>query len=133
MKVIVDTNVLLSGAIWGGMPGRVLHAWKIGEFTLVVSADILEEYWRVGARMAKHSSKVKLPDFLEQVEATAERVEPARGLDLHCDDPDDIKFLEAAAATRAKYLVSGDKALLRVGKYPYGKVVTPREFLATLG
>ena len=114
------------------MPGRVLHAWKIGEFTLVVSAAILEEYWRVGARMSRHSSSVKLPIFLEQVEATAERIVPPTGLDLRCDDPDDIKFLEAAVAARAKYLVSGDKALLRVGKYPYGRVVTPRQFLSAL-
>ncbi len=48
MKVVVDTNVLVSGLLFGGVPGQILTAWTAGEFVLVVSPSILSEYRRVG-------------------------------------------------------------------------------------
>lgn len=132
MKVVLDTNVIVSGFYWGGAPREALIAWGLGAFGLVVSAPILEEYRRIGSRMLDEVGGDDILGLLMQIESTAERVEPARHLDLHCDDPDDIKFLEAAVGARARYLVSGDKALLRVGKYPYGEVVTPRRFISAL-
>lgn len=52
MRVILDTNVLMSGIFFGGVPGRLLDAWAEGRFRLVVSPRILEEYRRVGAELA---------------------------------------------------------------------------------
>lgn len=48
MRIIVDTNVLLSGDFFGGVPGRILDAWANGPFELVLSPAILAEYRRVG-------------------------------------------------------------------------------------
>jgi predicted nucleic acid-binding protein len=48
MKVVVDTNVLMSGVFFGGVPGRILEAWRDGKLTLVVSPPVLEEYHRAG-------------------------------------------------------------------------------------
>ena len=45
-----------------------------------------------------------------------------------CADPDDVKFLQAAMAAKAKYLISGDKHLLDVGEYPGGKILKAQEF-----
>lgn len=52
MRVIFDTNVLMSGIFFGGVPGRLLDASVEGHFRLVVSPRILEEYRRVGAELA---------------------------------------------------------------------------------
>lgn len=52
MRVVIDTNVLVSGVFFGGLPGRILEAWKDEELTLVVSPAILEEYSRVGRVLA---------------------------------------------------------------------------------
>ena len=49
MKLVLDTNVVVSGIFFGGVPGRVLAAWSVGAVDVVLSPDILEEYRRVGA------------------------------------------------------------------------------------
>jgi PIN domain len=53
VKVVVDTNVLVSGLLFGGVPGQILGAWTTGAFVLVVSPSILREYSRVGRELAK--------------------------------------------------------------------------------
>lgn len=52
MKVVVDTNVLVSGIFFGGVPGRVVNAWLQGQVELVLSPSILDEYRRVGRELA---------------------------------------------------------------------------------
>ena len=52
MRIIVDTNVVMSGVFFGGVPGRILDAWAGGRLELVLSPDILQEYRRVGAELA---------------------------------------------------------------------------------
>ena len=52
MRVVVDTNVLISGVFFGGVPSRILEAWRDEKFELVVSPGIVEEYRRVGEKLA---------------------------------------------------------------------------------
>jgi len=48
VRVVLDTNVVVSGVFFGGVPGRILSAWTAGQITMVMSPAILEEYRRVG-------------------------------------------------------------------------------------
>jgi putative PIN family toxin of toxin-antitoxin system len=52
VKVVLDTNVFVSGVFFGGVPGRILEAWRDGALTLLVSVAILDEYRRVGRLLA---------------------------------------------------------------------------------
>ncbi len=52
MKVVLDTNVFVSGVFFGGVPGRILEGWRDGRLTLLVSVAILDEYQRVGRLLA---------------------------------------------------------------------------------
>jgi len=79
MKVVVDTNVLISGVFFGGMPARVLEAWRDGKFDLVASPDILEEYRRVGEELAVRFTGVSLAPLLALLVMTAEIIEPRQG------------------------------------------------------
>ena len=55
MRIVVDTNVLMSGIFFGGPPGEIVDAWKAGRVTFVLSPTILEEYRRVGDELeSKH-------------------------------------------------------------------------------
>ena len=47
MKIVLDTNVLISGIYFSGTPGTILQAWRSGKFQLAVSVEILEEYLNV--------------------------------------------------------------------------------------
>ena len=64
LKAVMDTNVFLSGVFFSGPPYRILQAWQSGEFELVVSRGILDEYRRVGEILAEeHPGAMHHPWF----------------------------------------------------------------------
>ncbi len=129
MKVVVDTNVLISGVFFGGMPSRVLEAWRDGKIDLVVSPGILEEYRRVGDRLESQFADVSLAPFLALLVMNAEIVEPPDLPEKVSRDSDDDKFIACALAGGCQIIISGDKDLLSISGYKGVKVVAPREFL----
>ncbi len=65
MKVILDTNVFVSGIFFTGPPFQILVAWREGKVQIVVSPDILEEYGRVGEILALDHPGVKFEPIFE--------------------------------------------------------------------
>lgn len=129
MRIILDTNVFVSGVFFGGPPGRVLKAWRDGEVHLVVSGEIIEEYQRVGRSLASQFPKTDLSPMLELLAVEAEFT-PARGLpEPVCDDPDDDKFLACALSSKVRLIISGDRHLFKVSGYRGIKIVRPRGFV----
>lgn len=129
MRVILDTNVFVSGIFFSGPPHRILDAWQKGELTLVVSPSILEEYRRVGQELAEQFKGVDLAPMLELLAVAAEVVESKKLPQPVCTDPDDDKFLACAKASKTKFICTGDKALLKTSGYCGIKAMTPRAFL----
>ena len=101
IKAILDTNVLISGVFWKGVPFEILKAWQKHRCRLVTSLPILYEYHRVLDEMSKRRSISVLSSVLEAIELQSEMVEPVSFAKSVCDDPDDDKFLEAALAANA--------------------------------
>ncbi|HXD09038.1 MAG TPA: PIN domain-containing protein [Anaerolineales bacterium] len=64
LKVVMDTNVFVSGVFFSGPPYQILNAWQSGEFELVVSQEILADYRRVGVILAKERPKIDLSPIL---------------------------------------------------------------------
>lgn len=58
LKAVMDTNVFVSGVFFSGPPYQILKAWQSGEFELVVSHDILDEYRRVGEILADNTLRL---------------------------------------------------------------------------
>lgn len=131
MRVVVDTNVLVSGILFGGIPGQVLDLWDAGRFELVVSPDILTEYERIGAELLSTypDGRLSFASTLQSVLLRATVVSPPSLEAPVCDDPDDDKFLAAALASGSAVIVSGDRALRRVSGWGGINVLTPRQFL----
>jgi putative PIN family toxin of toxin-antitoxin system len=92
----------------------------------------LYEYHRVLDEMSKKRPILALSSILEVIELQSEMVEPVSFAKTVCDDPDDDKFLEAALAANADYVVSGDSALLSVKNYHRIQIVRPALFLKLL-
>lgn len=111
MKAVIDTNVFVSGIFWKGPPHKILTAWSKGSFQWIISQSILEEYRRVLAELSNQYPLVRTERILELLELNAELVTSVPFVHSICKDPDDDKFLEAALAARAEYVVSGDKLL----------------------
>lgn len=129
MKVVIDTNVFVSGIFWAGPPHEILRAWRSGILELVLSSDILEEYKRVAAELSVKYPPVDLSGFMSllTVEASVHSAQPLP----HpvCDDPTDDKFIACAVANNVLHVVSGDKALLRVSGYQKIEIIKPKDFV----
>ncbi len=134
MRVVVDTNVVLSGIFFGGTPGRVLEAWVAGRFELMLSSDILGEYERAGAALGRRYPErtEALAPILSVIVVHATLVVAPPLPNQVSDDSDDDIFLAAALHGRAAVVVSGDRALLRVSGWEGIRVLSPRQFVDEL-
>ena len=129
MKVVLDTNVLLSAILFGGTPGRLLDAWRAGQVELVMSPDIVDEYVRVGERLNERYPDVEIQPIVALVVQNATMVPSVPLPGAVCDDPDDDKFLACALASGTETVVSGDKKLRAVSGYEGINVLTPRQLV----
>lgn len=129
MRIILDTNVFVSGIFFSGPPYEILDAWRRGKLALVVSPDILSEYDRVGQELASEFPNVDLAPALELLAFKGEVVKAPPLTKRVCSDPDDDKFLACAIASGTKTISSGDKALRKTSGYAGIEVLSPREFV----
>lgn len=134
MRLVLDTNVLLSGLAYpASVPGRIVAAWRNGSLEVVLSHFILDELRRVLPRLAhRHGlNDAEIADLIDCLAFEAELVEPATGVEPALTDPLDQPVLNTLRAAQADYLVTGDKALLALApNYP---VVTPAQFWQSHG
>ena len=129
MKVVLDTNVLVSGILFSGPPHHILQAWSQGRLQLALTSEILEEYRRVAVELQREYPGVDIGAVLDLIVIGSEFFESARLEGRVCSDPDDDKFLACAIASGANVVVSGDRHLLRVSGYRGITVMKPRDFV----
>lgn len=129
MKVILDTNVFISGVFYSGAPNQILNAWRDGKIQLVISHDILREYLRVGEIFADKFPSIELQPILDLVTIEAELHVAEDLSERVCSDPDDDKFLACAIASGSKIIVSGDKHLVKVSGFHGIEILKPHEFI----
>lgn len=128
MNIVLDTNVLISGIFFSGLPARILAAWTDRRFEFLATVAILLEYRRIAERLHREFPTVEFKGVLDLITQETRIVEPVSVPVTACDDPDDLKFLSCALAGRADYIVSGDRALVRSSGFQGLVVLTPREF-----
>ena len=139
MRVVLDTNVLVSGLAYaGGPPGRLVSAWRQGAFTLIISEFVLSELHRVLPRLSLRTgmSAVDIRDFLDSLRTASETLEPdaaslAQAAASGLRDPNDIPVLATVLAARADWLVTGDKDLLALAEH--FPILTPVDFCTRHG
>ena len=129
MKIVLDTNVFVSGIFFSGPPYHILQAWRDGKVQMVISPEILDEYSRVGEALSESFPAIDLRPILELVTVNADMVSPAESAGPICDDPDDDKFFLCALSARCKLIVSGDRHLLVKSGYGGVQVLKPRDFV----
>jgi uncharacterized protein len=131
IRVVADTNVLISALMFGGLPGEFLNLAFAGDFVLVTSPALLDELDEK-LRIKFEISAADADLFRRRLEATAEVVSTVPTLSVIKDDPDDDRVLECSVAGRADVIVSGDRHLKRLGTYDGSLILTVRQFLDKL-
>ncbi|NWF93280.1 MAG: putative toxin-antitoxin system toxin component, PIN family [Syntrophaceae bacterium] len=129
MKVVIDTNVFVS-SFFEGNPKRIIDLWKKGKISLCLSKDILDEHVDVLQRVGlgdEREIEELLSLFAKGINIIFTRKTPK--LKVVKDDPDDDKFIKCAVALKAEVIITGDKALKKIGEYRGIKILTPQQFL----
>ena len=134
MRVVLDTNVLVSALLFkGGPPARLLAAWRLGAFELLVSDYLIEELGRTMLRLAaRHQQRpADLNDFLDTLRLRCALIPLDHAALIQATasglrDPDDLPTLALLIGAGADFLVTGDKDLLALKQaYP---ILSPDAF-----
>ena len=135
MRVVLDTNVLISGLLnKRGAPGKILDAWRSGSFELVCCGELVEEFKRACSypKLAPYLMPADVGETVNRLRSAECWLSVLPRLDKSAD-PDDDFLLAMAQASSADYLVSGDDAgLLAIGHLGRTRIVTAASFLAVL-
>lgn len=124
MRVVLDTNVLIDGFNDDFCSeAKLIDAVMSGELTAIASSKMVNEYRLILRRLIDDREyRTKLENFF----AMLEEADP-ESVDAMIDDPEDMKFLEAAIGGEADAVVTSDKHLLDVGEVDGVRVITPDE------
>ena len=134
MRVVLDTNIVVSALVWGGTPDRLIQAAIDGEIDLLTSPALMDELRDVLARphvvTRLEQNRSTVAQALALYERLALQVSPLATPRIVVDDVDDDHVLACALAAGADLIVSGDKKhLLPLGSYQAIPIVTAAEAL----
>jgi putative PIN family toxin of toxin-antitoxin system len=130
----LDTNVVASAVLWGGVPRQLLQAGREKRVSLFTSIRLLAELTDILVR-PKFENKLaaaglSIEQIVDRYAELAAVVQPAAIAPTVLDDPDDDQVLACAMAARADLIVSGDRRhLLPLGSFEGMPIVSPAEAL----
>lgn len=130
MKIVLDTNVLVSGYLWGGNEENLVKKCMRKELRNIISPEILLELEKVLSYKKFKLEKDEVEAILENILSFSTLVKPKHHFRVIEEDPNDDKFLNCADEGGAHYIVSGDKHLLRLKEFEGIKIVSSREMLS---
>jgi putative PIN family toxin of toxin-antitoxin system len=132
LKVVLDTNVLVSAVVYGGNPRKVLQAAISGAVDLSVSETIIKELQQVLQRPRFGLSVQFIQNTIAELTSIAEWVVPTKHHQLVDEDPSDNFVLDCAVAAEADYLVTGDDHLIRLKACGSVRIVNSQQFVEIL-
>jgi len=130
MRVLIDTNVMISGTFWPGKSKVLLNAVRRGEITCVTSETLLEEFREI-LTDPQRPFRLSAQDASRIVDAwrsVATVIAPTSHVAV-CRDPDDNRVLECALDGQAEYIITGDKDLLDLEEFQGMRIINVADFL----
>lgn len=129
IRIVLDTNIIISGIFWKGKPYQILKNGIQGKYQIVLSIAILKG---LEDRLIQ---KFKLPeekieDLINLLLYFCHFVKPTIKLKVVKEDPQDNKIIECALTGGAKYIVTGDSHLLKLKQVQKVKIVNASKFLS---
>ena len=127
IKVVLDTNILLSSTLWNNSEAQKLLFKLIRKNVQIYSSvEILSEYQEVLKRDFDYSDK-EISYIVEKIFTFTTLIKPKKRVDVVKDDPDDNKIIECAIESSSKNIITYDKHLLNIGEYEGIKIIKPKE------
>jgi putative PIN family toxin of toxin-antitoxin system len=133
MRVVLDTNILVSALLVHlGHPAAIYRAWQGGHFTLLICREQLDE---LRATLHKPAIAARIKPYkagrlVNQLSELAENIVSLPRV-VRSPDPTDDFLLALSEASKANYLVTGDKSgLLTLGRHKNTRIISARDFAA---
>jgi putative PIN family toxin of toxin-antitoxin system len=131
IKVVFDTNILISSLFWKGPPYNLMKKVINGEILLITSQPIINEMRRV--LLGDFNISVgKVEEYADIIISNSIMVSSTEKLEVIKADKTDNRILERAISGRADYIVSGDRHLLSLRKYKRIKIIKAAEMIEIL-
>ena len=136
LRIVLDTNIAISGLIWRGPPHQLLVALAEDKFAAHTSYALVSELTRklLGSKLGVELLKrdISAQQLVTSYSALCEVVSPATLTQPICRDPDDDAELACAKAAQADLIVSGDQDLLVLQAFDGIPIVTAAQALERL-
>ena len=132
LKVVLDTNILISAILFGGKPRQILEKAIRGEIRLCISEPILDELKGVLQRSKFDYSPEMIQVILKELMGVSDFVNASKTIDVVLEDPEDNRILECAVEAEANYIITGDFHLLKLSRYRDIEIVNAFTFLEKL-
>ncbi len=132
MKVVLDTNIFISGIHWAGDSNKILYHLMNNKFQHITSQEIIKEITETLKDFKKPLPDDQLAFWERFITMKSEVVIPSESINIVNNDPDDNKIIEAAYYGDADYIITQDNHLLKINQYKGISILTPSEFLVIL-
>ncbi len=133
IRATIDTNVAVSGLLFGGIPLKILESAFEQGFTWVTSPDLLRELESVLHLKKFKLSQPEISDLTAPVLATVEIVVPQERIEVIERCVGDNRVLECAVDGQGEFIVTGDRRhLLSLDEFRGIQIIEPRKFINTL-
>ena len=129
IRAVIDTNVTVSGLLFGGLPLKIIHAALARRFEWVTSPVLIYELERVLQSKKFSLSEHEIQVLTTPISGIAEIIVPEKTINAITRCPADNRVLECAIEGRCSVIVSGDRRdLLSLKRYHHVEIVTARQF-----
>jgi putative PIN family toxin of toxin-antitoxin system len=134
IRVVLDTNVLVSALLFGGRTGMLRDLWKSGRIIPLVTKETFAEFRKVLSYPKFKLTQREIRSILnEEILPFVEPVDITEQINGICRDPHDDMFLAVATGGEAQFFVTGDKDLLVLKQYRQTQIVTLAELFSFVG
>ena len=134
IKVVLDTNVWLSGLFWEGEASEIIKLAVNKIITPLITEEILQEIavvlsYQIKFQIFLNERKQNIEAVIKKIISISEIIETTNKLDIIKKDPSDNRFIETALEGNTKYIISYDKHLLDLKEFNEIRIIKPNEFL----
>ena len=129
LKVVLDTNILVSAWLWEGNESKIVELIENGLVIGYTSPLLIREFEKVMNYPKFRLSEEEIASATGYYQIILRTIEPKTMVNIIRDDPEDNRVLDCALSAKANAIITGDKHLLALGRFKNIKILTSTEFL----
>jgi len=129
MKIVLDSNILVSSFYWVGNPRKVFDRVTNGLDELYITDEILREITSVMSEKKFDTSIEEIKEYVKIIESCSIKLSPRNNPEKISRDEDDNKILQCGLDGNVDFVITGDNDLLVIKEYEKIKIIKPKEYL----